>query len=85
MLLAYEHAGDQKTMPSQSDPLIQKLIDQLRHPEAITRRNAAGALRLHGRRAVIAIPKIEPLLNDRDARVRQEADHALRRLNDAAA
>lgn len=72
-------------MPEQPDRLIRKLIDTLSNQDPITRRNAAGVLRLHGRRAVAAIPALVPLLDDEDPRVREEAERALARLRAAAA
>jgi HEAT repeat protein len=67
------------------DPLIQKLIARLKHEDPITRRNAAGALRLHGSRATAAIPELSKLLSDEDSRVRTEAEQALKRVRNAAA
>jgi len=72
-------------MSHQPDRLIRKLIDKLTDQDPITRRNAAGALRLHGSRAVAAIPALARLLDDEDARVREEAERALTRLRTAAA
>ena len=72
-------------MSQQPDRLISKLIDRLSDQDPITRRNAAGALRLHGSRAVTAIPALIRLLEDEDARVREEAERALTRLRTAAA
>ena len=68
-----------------TDPLIQKLIDKLTDDDPRVRRNAAGALRLHGRRAVAAVPALETLLLDADMAVRREAERALDRLRTAAA
>lgn len=67
----------------QLDPLILKLIEKLGDADPITRRNAAGALRLQG--AAAAIPAISALLTDRDQRVRQEAERAIDHLRPAAA
>lgn len=72
-------------MSDRVDPLIQKLIDLLDDEDPRTRRNAAGALRLHGRRALAAVPALEPLLSDRDPAVRGEAERALARLRTPAA
>ena len=69
----------------QVDPLIQKLVSRLKHEDAVTRCNAAGALRLHGVRAVAAIPELAKLLTDEDPKVRGEARRALERLRAAAA
>ena len=72
-------------MSQQLDPLIRKLVSKLKDEDPLTRRNAAGALRLHGSRATGAIPELSKLLSDHDLRVRQEARRALERLRDAAA
>ena len=72
-------------MSEHVDPLIQKLIARLKHQDPVTRRNAAGALRLHGSRATVAIPELSKLLSDADSRVRKEAQRALERLRNAAA
>jgi HEAT repeat protein len=72
-------------MPAQPDPLIWKLIEKLKDQDPVTRRNAAGALRLHGSRAAAAIPALTPLLEDEDPRVRSEAERALDRLRIVAA
>ncbi len=69
----------------QPDLLIRKLIEKLSDADPITRRNAAGALRLQGFRAVAAIPAISLLLDDQDLRVRREAERAIDDLNAAAA
>lgn len=68
-----------------TDPLIAKLIAKLDHPDPTIRRHAAAALRLHGRRAMAAIPELRKLLADEDSRVRDEAQHALDRLCSVAA
>ena len=72
-------------MSDQLDPLIQKLIARLKHQDPVARRNAAGALRLHGLRASAAIPELTALLTDEDPKVRREAKRALDRLRAAAA
>lgn len=64
-------------MTRQPDLLILKLIEKLGDTDPITRRNAAGALRLQGFRAVAAIPAISALLTDEDPRVRSEAERAI--------
>jgi HEAT repeat protein len=64
-------------MALQPDLLILKLIEKLTDHDPWTRRNAAGALRLHGSRAVGAIPALSVLLHDEDCRVRMEAERAL--------
>jgi hypothetical protein len=63
-------------MLSQPDPLIQKLIARLRDQDPVTRRNAAGALRLHGRRAAAATSALTRLLADEDPGVQAEARRA---------
>jgi len=62
------------------DLLIERLIERLQDEAAITRRNAAGALRLHGRRARPAVPALERLLDDPSPMVRTEARRALEHL-----
>jgi hypothetical protein len=72
-------------MSRQPDLLILKLIEKLRDADPVTRRNAAGALRLQGARAVSAIPAISALLTDEDPRVRSEAERAVDHLKLVAA
>ncbi len=72
-------------MHKQADPLIQRLIARLRDEDPVARRNAAGALRLHGGRAMAAIPELVRLLSDEDPAVQAEAQRALNRLRTAAA
>ncbi len=72
-------------MPQCVDPLIEKLIARLRDRDPVARRNAAGALRLHGLRATPAINALGTLLTDEDPRVRLEARRALDRLRAIAA
>ena len=72
-------------MSERPDPLIRKLIARLKDEDPLTRRNAAGALRFHGPRAMAAIPALSKLLTDDDPRVRSEARRALQRLRVAAA
>lgn len=67
------------------DLLILKLIEKLGDDDPIIRRNAAGALRLQGARAVAAIPAISELLSDLDSRVRNEAERAVDHLRLVAA
>jgi HEAT repeat protein len=69
----------------QPDLLILKLIEKLHDADPVTRRNAAGALRLQGARAVAAIPAIAALLTDQDQRVRTEAERAIDHLRLVAA
>ena len=69
----------------QPDLLILKLIEKLGDADPITRRNATGALRLQGFRAVAAIPAISALLTDQDPRVRREAERAIDHLKLEAA
>jgi HEAT repeat protein len=72
-------------MSAQRDLLIQKLIEKLGDDNPVTRRNAAGALRLHGSRALNAIPALTALLDDDDLRVRREAERAVDQLRIGAA
>lgn len=72
-------------MGNYQDPLIERLIEKLRHADPVTRRNAAAALRLHGARAVAAVGELTGLLSDEDPRVRAEAARALDRLRSVAA
>jgi HEAT repeat protein len=72
-------------MSDRNDSLIRKLVGLLNDGDPRTRRNAAGALRLHGRRAATAAPALEPLLRDEDPAVREEAGRALARLRMPAA
>jgi hypothetical protein len=68
-------------MIMQRDRLIAKLIRSLDAPNSITRKNAAGALRLHGGRAASAIPALVRLLTlEADPHVQAEARRALRQL-----
>jgi HEAT repeat protein len=64
-------------MSIQPDLLIRKLMEKLADHDPRVRRNAAGALRLHGRRAVAAIPALAKLLGDEDAAVRGEVERAI--------
>lgn len=72
-------------MLKQPDLLILKLMEKLADTDPIVRRNAAGALRLQGARAVAAIPALLALLADLDIRVRREAERAIDHLKLAAA
>ncbi len=68
-------------MANQDDGLIVKLVQGLAAPDQMTRKNAVGALRLHGRRAAGTIPAIARLLNhERDPQVQAEAQRALAHL-----
>ena len=62
------------------DLLIERLIERLQDEAAVIRRNAAGALRLHGGRARAAVPALTRLLDDPSPMVRAEARRALERL-----
>ncbi|MEN6406454.1 MAG: HEAT repeat domain-containing protein [Thermoguttaceae bacterium] len=72
-------------MVNQPDLLILKLIQKLNDTDPTVRRNAAGALRLQGSRAVVAIPALSTLLTDQDIRVRNEAERAIDHLRLSAA
>lgn len=71
-------------MRVQRDLLIERLIERLQDEAAVNRRNAAGALRLHGQRARAAVPALEKLLDDPSPMVRAEARRALDRVADTA-
>ena len=73
------------TLSKQPDLLILKLMQKLGDANPIVRRNAAGALRLQGTRAVAAIPALSALLTDQDVRVRNEAERAIDHLRLVAA
>jgi HEAT repeat protein len=74
-----------KTTLTQPDLLILKLIEKLGDTDPVIRRNAAGALRLQGPRAVAALTALSALLSDQDLRVRNEAERAIDHLRLAAA
>jgi hypothetical protein len=76
---------DVATLPKQPDLLILKLIQKLSDADPVIRRNAAGALRLQGPRAAVAIPALSALLTDQDSRVRDEAERAIDHLRLVAA
>ncbi|HLA84152.1 MAG TPA: HEAT repeat domain-containing protein [Thermoguttaceae bacterium] len=67
-------------MRVERDLLIERLIERLQDASPLNRRNAAGALRLHGERAASAVPAITQLLDDPSPMVRAEARRALERL-----
>jgi HEAT repeat protein len=73
------------TSSKQPDLLILKLMQKLGDSDPLVRRNAAGALRLQGSRAVAALPALSALLMDLDVRVRNEAERAIDHLRLAAA
>ena len=75
---------ESRNMNHPTDPIIKRLIDNLSDKDPRTRRNAAGALRLNGRRAVCAIPILVQLLEDKDHHVRKEAEQAIQRLKAVA-
>ena len=69
-----------------ADPLIARLSCALDASNSMTRKNAAVALRLHGPRAVAAIPVLTCLLaRETDPHVQTEVRRALRRLQRSAA
>lgn len=74
-----------RELPKQPDLLILKLMEKLGDNDPLIRRNAAGALRLQGSRAVAAIPALSILLSDQDVRVRNEAERAIDHLRLVAA
>jgi HEAT repeat protein len=67
-------------MMARKDLLIEKLIEKLQDVNPIIRRNAAGALRLNGARALLALPALTNLMSDEDPRVRGEATQAVNHL-----
>ena len=67
-------------MRVERDLLIERLIERLQDENPIDRRNAAGALRLHGERAISALPALQRLLDDPSPMVRAEAQRAVERL-----
>jgi HEAT repeat protein len=69
-------------MATQPDLLIRKLIEKLGDRDPLVRRNAAGALRMQGPRAVEALPALRTLIDDEDPRVRNEAEQAVARLRE---
>jgi HEAT repeat protein len=69
----------------QPDLLILKLMQKLGDADPLVRRNAAGALRLLGARAVAALAALAALLADQDVRVRNEAERAIQHLKQMAA
>jgi hypothetical protein len=77
--------GANLKMVKQPDLLILKLMEKLGDTDPVIRRNAAGALRLQGSRAVTAIPALFVLLTDQDVRVRKEAERAIDHLKLVAA
>jgi HEAT repeat protein len=83
--LAFTAEVDVVTMSKKPDLLILKLMQKLGDIDPLVRRNAAGALRLQGSRAVAAIPALSALLTDQDSRVRNEAERAIDHLRLAAA
>lgn len=72
-------------MSQSVESVISKLIQRLHDADPVVRRNAAGALRLHGRRASLAADELARLTHDDDACVRHEAQRALSRLREPAA
>lgn len=68
-------------MTSDEDRLILRLVQGLTAPDQTTRKNAVGALRLHGERAAGTIPEIVQLLGrEHDPLVQAEAQRALAHL-----
>ena len=72
-------------MPRLNDPLIQRLVAKLADRDPRTRCNAVGSLRLHGPRALEAVPALRRLLDDDDPGVRAEAQRALDAMRPRAA
>ncbi len=73
--------GEETAMANQDNGLILKLVQGLNAPNQLTRKNAVGALRLHGKGAAVAIPAITKLLDhESDPQVQAEARRALQTL-----
>jgi HEAT repeat protein len=64
--------------------LVRKLVEKLSDKDPRVRRNAAGALRMQGIKAVEAVPAITRLLDDEDPRVRREAEQAIEQITPVA-
>ncbi|MCC6124084.1 MAG: hypothetical protein IT426_03920 [Pirellulales bacterium] len=64
-------------MPIQPDLLVLKLMEKLADRDPRIRRNATGALRMQGWKAVPAIAAISRLTEDEDPWVRREAERTL--------
>ena len=62
------------------DASIDKLVQLLQSNNPITRRNAAGSLRLNRERAVDALPALWARLEDDDPEVRREVRRAIQTL-----
>ncbi|HEY4761095.1 MAG TPA: HEAT repeat domain-containing protein [Thermoguttaceae bacterium] len=69
------------TKSKEPDLLVRKLIEKLSDKDPRVRRNATGALRMQGAKAVAALPAISRLLKDEDPRVRREAERAVEELS----
>lgn len=82
---SYSQSRTSTKTPHQPDLLILKLMQKLSDADPLIRRNAAGALRLLGSRAVMAITALASLLADQDVRVRNEAERAIDHLKHVAA
>jgi hypothetical protein len=82
---AFPQSRTSTKSPLQPDLLILKLMQKLSDADPLIRRNAAGALRLLGSRAVMAIAALATLLADQDVRVRNEAERAIDHLKHVAA
>jgi hypothetical protein len=67
-------------MPIQPDLLVLKLMEKLGDRDPRIRRNATGALRMQGWKAVPAIAAISRLTEDEDPWVRREAERTLEAL-----
>jgi HEAT repeat protein len=67
-------------MAGQPDLLVLKLMEKLADRDPRIRRNATGALRMQGTKAVPAIAAISRLTEDEDPCVRREAERTLEAL-----
>jgi HEAT repeat protein len=67
-------------MSVKTDLLVLKLMEKLSDSDPRIRRNATGALRMQGLKAMPAIPAISRLIQDDDPWVRREAERTLEAL-----
>ena len=72
-------------MPVKPDLLVLKLMEKLADRDPRIRRNATGALRMQGWKAVPALAAISRLTEDEDPWVRREAERTLEELRPAPA
>ena len=65
--------------------MIDKLTEKLRDKDPAVRRMAVGALRMHGSRALAALPTLLELMTDEDRAVQMEAERTVALLRSVAA